>query len=279
MKFYPSDWLGSSRLRRCSLEARGLAIELICHMHQGEPYGHLTVKGNAAIAKLVGIHHHTVGKLLGDLVANGVCNVSPTTGVIFSPRMVRDYEKELKDQEIGKLGGNPALVRGVNPEVNPTVNPRDQIPDTRKSESTPDTPPIENGQPRRKQTVFPEGWKPTTEHFARAQTLGLSNLHVERAAVRFEDHHIAKGSTFADWDRAFNAWLNGDADHLGKPAQVNGASVDGFIASPGSAAFSAWKAHCTDHSDDPKCRSLKRLLENYEQSGKSFNFETEWPPQ
>jgi hypothetical protein len=120
MKFYPSDWLGSSRLRRCSLAARGLAMELICHMHQGEPYGHLSVKGNAAIAKLVGIHHHTVGNLLGDLVGHGVCDVCPKTGVIFSPRMVRDHEKALKRQADGALGGNPALKEVVNHKDKPT---------------------------------------------------------------------------------------------------------------------------------------------------------------
>jgi hypothetical protein len=68
MKFYPSDWLGSSRLRRCSFAARGLAIELICHMHQGEPYGHLTVKGNAALARLVGMSRRDVPKLVTELV-------------------------------------------------------------------------------------------------------------------------------------------------------------------------------------------------------------------
>src|SRR5262245_64840630 len=93
MKFHPSDWLGSSRLRRCSFAARGLAIELICHMHQGEPYGHLAVKGNAAIAKLVGIDNRTVARLLTELQQNGCISVAET-GEVFSPRMVRDRSEE-----------------------------------------------------------------------------------------------------------------------------------------------------------------------------------------
>jgi hypothetical protein len=134
MKFYPSDWLGSSRLRRCSFAARGLAIELICHMHQGEPYGHLTVKGNAAIAKLVGIIDcRTVARLLTELQQNHCISVAKT-GEFFSPRMVRDYEKELKRQADGGKGGNPALRRVVNHEDKPT-DTRDQIPERKNQDA------------------------------------------------------------------------------------------------------------------------------------------------
>src|SRR5215475_2232215 len=87
MKFYPSDWLGSSRLRRCSFAARGLAIELICHMHQGEPYGHLTVKGNAAVARLVGMSSKKLSQTLPELIQNGII-LESKMGVLFSPRMV-----------------------------------------------------------------------------------------------------------------------------------------------------------------------------------------------
>jgi hypothetical protein len=120
MKFYPSDWLGSSRLQRCSLAAQGVAIKLICHMHQGEPYGHLTVKGNAAVARLLGINHQTAAKLVAELVAQGVAEICPQRGSLFSPRMVRDREKELKRQADGALGGNPTLKQVVNHEDKPT---------------------------------------------------------------------------------------------------------------------------------------------------------------
>jgi hypothetical protein len=134
MKFYPSDWLGSSRLQRCSLAAQGLAIKMICHMHQGEPYGHLTVKGTAAIAKLLGINHQTVAKLVAELLAEGVAEISPETGSLFSPRMVRDYEKALKRQADGALGGNPALKQVVNHEDKPT-DTRYQIPERKNDAS------------------------------------------------------------------------------------------------------------------------------------------------
>jgi len=137
MKFYPSDWLGSSRLRRCSFAARGLAIELICHMHQGEPYGHLTVKGNAALARLVGMSRRDVPKLVIELVQNGVISLrelGPKTRQLFSPRMVRDHEKELKRQADGALGGNPALKQVVNHEDKPS-DTRYHIPESKNQDA------------------------------------------------------------------------------------------------------------------------------------------------
>src|SRR5262249_47192233 len=121
------------RLRRCSLAARGLAAELICHMHQGEPYGHLTVKGNAAIAKLVGIDSRTVARLLTELQKNGCISVAKT-GEFFSHRMVRDYEKASKRQADGALGGNPALKQVVNHEDKPT-DTRCQIPESKNQDA------------------------------------------------------------------------------------------------------------------------------------------------
>ena len=41
-QFYPGDWLHDTGLRACSLAARGLWIDIVCFMHQAEPYGHLT---------------------------------------------------------------------------------------------------------------------------------------------------------------------------------------------------------------------------------------------
>lgn len=53
-------------------------------------------------------------------------------------------------------------------------------------------------------TQFPDGWKPNDKHRQLASELGVDTAD---QAQRFEDHHVAKGSTFKDWDRAFNNWL------------------------------------------------------------------------
>ena len=111
-QFYPSDWLRDTALRSCSTGARGLWIDIICFMHEGNPYGHLKV-GNKVIlshnlAGMVGATLQDVENWLNELHQSGVYELGED-GEIFSKRMVRDECLRNKRAEGGKLGGNPAL--------------------------------------------------------------------------------------------------------------------------------------------------------------------------
>jgi hypothetical protein len=110
-------------------------------MHSGQPYGHLTVKDDAALAKLVGMTPKTTRKFLKELEKNGVISSEKTEKnreislEIFSPRMVRDYEKHLKRQDDGGKGGNPALRPEVNHEVKPS-DTRGQRPERKEDDAS-----------------------------------------------------------------------------------------------------------------------------------------------
>jgi DNA-binding Lrp family transcriptional regulator len=101
---------------------------MLCIMHEAEPYGHLLVNGKPVtihqLAKLSGIDPRSCSRLVAELQQSGVLSVTETQ-VIFSRRMVRDFEKAKRDQENGAKGGNPKIVFVVNPED------KAQIPDTR----------------------------------------------------------------------------------------------------------------------------------------------------
>lgn len=122
IKWFPTDWRADPRLRMCGLAARGLWIELIGYMHEGEPYGHLTINGASPslqnIAALVGRPVAEVRKAMAELAQHQVYSVDGE-GRMFSRRMVRDKAKVEKDRENGKTGGNPKLIvedkGGVNP--------------------------------------------------------------------------------------------------------------------------------------------------------------------
>jgi len=148
LKFYPADWRADPRLRLCSLAARGLWIELISYMHEGEPYGHLTIDNMKPsigdIAALVACSKNDVIKLLAELERRQVYSRTDQ-GVIYSRRMVRDNQKAIRDSENGKGGGNPDLLKGVNPHVNPnTITPdkaqkleaRDQSPEKKETRAS-----------------------------------------------------------------------------------------------------------------------------------------------
>ncbi len=124
LKFYPSDWRADPALRSCSIAARGLWIEMLCIMHEAEPYGTLLIKGQRIdkkrLASLCGIPEKECCILLLELESFGVFE-REQNGTIYSRRMRRDAAKALKDKENGKKGGNPTVKGGVNPQVNGEV--------------------------------------------------------------------------------------------------------------------------------------------------------------
>lgn len=92
-KFYWSDWLSDPGLRRCSMTARGLWMDLLCYMAQHDPIGILAVQGEALsisdIARMTGIMETDASTLVGELERNGVFS-RDRKGRIYSRRMVRD---------------------------------------------------------------------------------------------------------------------------------------------------------------------------------------------
>lgn len=108
---------------------------MMCVLHQCEPYGHLSMNGNAMnteqLARVVGDSPAVIKKLLAELEAAGVFSRNEK-GCIYSRRMVKDeYIREVRAQS-GRLGGNPSLVgdkvnqmdkQMVNQSVKQSVTP------------------------------------------------------------------------------------------------------------------------------------------------------------
>lgn len=157
MKFYPSDWRADQALRICSIAARGLWVELMCIMHEAEPYGHLVVNGvpvtETQIGLLTGIPSVEVGALLTELETAGVFSRN-RDGVIYSRRMTRDERKRSDGKKSAKQGTLPnsrrgrqrgekqaqnqppiRVVSGVESEPPPHPEARGQIPDREKEEA------------------------------------------------------------------------------------------------------------------------------------------------
>jgi len=112
-QFYPSDWLRDTALRSCSTGARGLWIDMICYMHEGNPYGHLKVGDKVIhannLARMVGETLEVVEGWLKELQQAGVFDLT-SDSVICSRRMIRDENLRQIRASGGKLGGNPALM-------------------------------------------------------------------------------------------------------------------------------------------------------------------------
>lgn len=139
-QWYWADWLRAPEIRGISLEARGFWMDLLAIMHEGEPYGHLTISGNPiddkTLGRMVGATPAKVRKLVAELEAHKVFSRTDL-GVIYSRRMVRDEHIRNIRRDAGKLGGNPNLIVGDKdkPEVNQPVEP--EVNQTHKQNPTP----------------------------------------------------------------------------------------------------------------------------------------------
>jgi len=136
-QFYPSDWLRDTALRSCSTGARGLWIDMICYMHEGNPYGHLKVADkvilSANLARMVGETLEVVEGWLEELQHAGVYDIAED-GSIYSRRMIRDENLRQIRANGGKLGGNPNLK--PKDKVNHEVNQKDKQKPTPSSSSS-----------------------------------------------------------------------------------------------------------------------------------------------
>lgn len=134
MKWYPADWRADPGLRMCSFAARGLWADLLALMHEGEPYGHLTINGRVPtsrqLAVMLGGTAKEIDALIAELMDAGVPSRTDD-GVIYSRRMVRDKAKQDADRANGKGGGNPRLKGSDNPEPKPPDNGGDKPGDKR----------------------------------------------------------------------------------------------------------------------------------------------------
>jgi hypothetical protein len=128
-QFYPADWRKDAALQSCSLCSRGLWAEMMCIMHECDPYGTLSVNGKPMgapqLSRLVGESEKGVKKLLQELEDAGVFS-RDSEGRIYSRRMVKDEyvrnvraeggkagsEHGAKGAEHGKKGGRPAKHKG-----------------------------------------------------------------------------------------------------------------------------------------------------------------------
>jgi hypothetical protein len=165
-------------------------------MMQAEPYGHLAVNGNAMTeeqgARLIGVDVDTYKGYINQLEAAGISSRNES-GMLFSRRLVRDYEAFMRASGFGRLGGgNPALKSKTKKEA------RSQKPEAKGS--------IKGGiKGALKVSNIPETLEVATIY---AESIGLSKVEAEA----FFDHFTANGwkvggkSPMRDWKAALRTW-------------------------------------------------------------------------
>lgn len=211
LKFYTSDWRSDPRLRMCSMEARGLWVEMICLMHEATPYGHLLVNGqrptDTQLALLVGATPDQVTASLGELEAAGVFSRT-REGVVYSRKLSRMAKKAATARNNGRKGGNPSLSKETSnsPSVKGEVKGRDkpQKPEARNQIKKKDT-----SYPKKKPTRLPADWQLPKDwsEWSEAE-LGMPPPVVQIEADKFRDywHSRSKDAAKLDWRATWRNW-------------------------------------------------------------------------
>lgn len=141
-KFYWADWFSDANLRRCTLAAQGLWMNMLCISMQQEPFGYLKQGGEVLsvddIAAMTGKKPKQTRALIAELERRQVLS-RDAEGCIYSRRLVRDAASAERHRRNGVKGGNPKLINAKDRRLdNPTLNPEDkpQSPESNIPESS-----------------------------------------------------------------------------------------------------------------------------------------------
>lgn len=110
LKWYPSDWRADKAVRLCSAEARGVWLECINLMHEGEPYGYLTTDSGSPyshldLAREASLSLAEVKRGMAELERRQVFSRTED-GIVFSRKLVRTADISDKRAASGKTGAN-----------------------------------------------------------------------------------------------------------------------------------------------------------------------------
>lgn len=176
-----------SQKRLCALT--GYSRRTIQHgLHDLEASG-LIVKGDQRLTEHYGRHRPIVWNL----------TMEDFRGVKTAPLKKNESEAQHttpQNSQEAQLGAQKTAVRGA---IRGAIPLR---PNLYKEESYIE--PRESNARARKQIPIPADWKPSEEHQALADRLGI-DCDIE--AGKFKDRALDTGATSADWDAKFRIWL------------------------------------------------------------------------
>lgn len=242
-QWYPDDWLAEAGLRLCDLAARGLWIELLCHMFKMPERGVLRrskrSKGQPMpkqeIAALVGRPEAEVEAALKQLIEYGVAGTAED-GSIYSRRMRREAKQERTKREAGRKGGlasgrSRRERKGRSPSPSPAPSPSSSTEKTkekasaRSDEAASSGPAMpadfeglelyQDGSLRGVKRLW-ERWE-SLKAGAEQTWPGIDVAFEMRKAHAWEVANPARRKV--DKVRFLNSWFNRAQDHAGKPEE------------------------------------------------------------
>lgn len=194
-----------------------------------------TRRGIRGLAALVRMPADVVSSVLPELLEDGRLEAVPAG--YFAPNFMEAQEASKSDRQrqresrerraanarvtnrdqmsqvvtSGHESSQPVTLTSADPLL-PDPDPLDPVSADAEPNDQPATPGLAltaappKKPPRKKaKHDMPEDWQPTARQREVCRQIGLD---IEDQVRRFKNHHAAKGNQFANWDRAFDTWLD-----------------------------------------------------------------------
>ena len=119
MQFYPKDWLSETGLRCVSYAAKGLWIDLLCHMWTAPVRGVLEAN---ALQNLTKLEANDLQNLIGELLKFEVCEKDENSALICR-RMYREWQHQKHISEVRSEAGKQAKHQQKYQQNTPSSTP------------------------------------------------------------------------------------------------------------------------------------------------------------
>jgi hypothetical protein len=238
-QFYPSDW--TRDMGPYSLEICGAWINILCSLFWD---GGKQTKSIDEWARILRENRKKTEKILDFLEKKSVADFERLDNqslTIISRRMVRDFRIAQLRKEVGRLGGNPNLIKSAKPLLNQTVNQK-PTPSSSTSSST----------SKKKRKTF------TIPSFEEVKAYCLERKNVINPQT-FIDHYTGNGwkvgiNPMKDWKAVIRTWEtrggNGNGGIRTSRSDPRDASLQSREDAEVAAITAKWEAAKKSSSDN-----------------------------
>lgn len=110
-------WISNRKIQALSYEARGIMVEIMLMMMEGDPYGTLKIDGQQydleILSKMLKLSEDKTTEILDELMNVGKDIQINAQGLVYSREMQKEMAIHNTRKAIGSMGGNPHL-KGIN---------------------------------------------------------------------------------------------------------------------------------------------------------------------
>lgn len=230
IKFFPSDFLGGTS--GLSPAERGVYMTLLCLMYEQD--GPIP-RDDGRLARRCGAPKAAFIRSLECLIYEG--KITDAGGMLSNGRAEKAIIDRASRVEIATIAANErwSAQKGKSKQKQGRHN-ANAMPEQCQTECQPEPEPdIKDNtnvlfkKPTKRATAIRDDWSLSERSRQDAIDRQFSAEEINHEANQFRDYHLAKGSTYKNWDAAWRTWLGNSRKFARGPANQSGRKNRGDI--------------------------------------------------